>query len=85
MIAVFAGIRNENDFYSHHYLSELFANGINAASACHSPYTTFYPNHGRPMTRAIVTAPYGAMPPFNPDPHKKPNGNCRQASGRTSI
>ena len=28
MPATFTGIQNENEFYSHHYLAELFANDI---------------------------------------------------------
>ena len=33
MPTTFTGIQNENEFYSHHYLSELFANDIQATSA----------------------------------------------------
>ena len=33
MPATFAGIQNENEFYSHHYLAELFANDIQATTA----------------------------------------------------
>ncbi len=33
MPATFTGIQNENEFYSHHYLSEVFANDIKATTA----------------------------------------------------
>ena len=33
MPATFTGIQNENEFYSHHYLAELFANDIQATTA----------------------------------------------------
>ena len=33
MATTFAGIQNENEFYSHHYLAELFANDIQATTA----------------------------------------------------
>jgi len=33
MSTTFAGIQNENEFYSHHYLAELFANDIQATTA----------------------------------------------------
>ena len=33
MPTTFTGIQNENEFYSHHYLSELFANDIQATTA----------------------------------------------------
>ena len=33
MITTFTGIQNENEFYSHHYLSELFANDIQATTS----------------------------------------------------
>ena len=33
MTTTFTGIQNENEFYSHHYLAELFANDIQATTA----------------------------------------------------
>ena len=33
MPATFTGIQNENEFYSHHYLAELFANDIQTTTA----------------------------------------------------
>ena len=33
MTTTFTGIQNENEFYSHHYLSELFANDIQATTS----------------------------------------------------
>ena len=33
MSTTFTGIQNENEFYSHHYLAELFANDIQATTA----------------------------------------------------
>ena len=33
MTTTFVGIQNENEFYSHHYLAELFANDIQATTA----------------------------------------------------
>ena len=33
MPTTFTGIQNENEFYSHHYLSELFANDIQATTS----------------------------------------------------
>ena len=33
MTTTFVGIQNENEFYSHHYLSELFANDIQATTS----------------------------------------------------
>ena len=33
MATTFVGIQNENEFYSHHYLAELFANDIQATTA----------------------------------------------------
>ena len=33
MSTTFTGIQNENEFYSHHYLSELFANDIQATTS----------------------------------------------------
>ena len=33
MPTTFTGIQNENEFYSHHYLSEVFANDIRTTTA----------------------------------------------------
>ena len=47
--ATFAGIHNENEFYSHHYLSEVFAGDIRETEdAWHDARRQRQPNHNRP-------------------------------------
>ena len=55
MSATFTGIQNENEFYSHHYLSEVFAKDIQATIARWHGEATQVSNGQRPPDQALRT------------------------------
>ena len=60
MPATFTGIQNENEFYSHHYLAELFANDIQATTARWRESAAESANGARTPDQALraLTRPY---------------------------
>ena len=55
MPTTFTGIQNENEFYSHHYLSEIFANDIKATTARWRESATESEDGQRPPDQALRT------------------------------